>query len=240
MTSPAGLLTRDISRFASEGKLPHRDLSARVKRAIVLALCDAWLEIREEVAGDLATSKETDLTAALEHYLNRILEDQDHPSGFRGTLFTVVREASVATYDGSSLQKEPDLIIRLHAHRMLLFSEYKALFVECKPVDRSHPVSRYCNQGLVRFVRGDYAWAMPSGMMIAFVRGGRSVSRSLRVHLKRHLGADDPYRTVSMPRRAVALPGSTYVTEHDRLWVYPETQCSPGRIVLIHLWLTAD
>jgi len=84
------------------------------------------------------------------------------------------------------------------------------------------------------------AWAMPSGMMIAFSRGGRSVPKTLQPHLEKHLGTADPYRTLSMPRRDVALPESTYVTEHDRPWVYPNTRRSPGRIVLMHLWLTAD
>ncbi len=240
MTTPAGLLTTAISRFAGRGKIPHEDLSDRAKRVIIEAIGDAWSKVRANTGDDLSTSKETDLTAALEHYLNRILEDPNHPSGFRGTIFTVIREASVPTYDGRSLQKEPDLIIRPHAHRVAHFSEYRALYIECKPIYRSDSVASYCKKGLVRFVRGEYAWAMPSGMMIAFAQGGRTVPKTLRPHLERNQGRDDPYRTLSMPRRAAALPDGTYITEHDRAWKYPRTRCTPGRIALMHLWLTAD
>ena len=49
-----------------------------------------------------------------------------------------------------------------------MLPEYDALFVECKPVDSTHPGgSKYCDDGLIRFVRGDYAWAIQEGMMLA-------------------------------------------------------------------------
>lgn len=242
MATVAGLLTTDISRYANEGEIPHEDLPRPIKAVILRAISDAWSDVRARVGEDLATSKETDLTAALKHHLNRIREEEDPPSGFRGSLFEVVAtDSTIPAYDGSSLEKRPDLIFRFIAHGSVPFSEHKALFVECKPVGPGHPISVYGKKGLVRFVKGEYAWAMPSAMMIGYARGGRSVPKTLRPHLKKHQGEDDPYRTLSMPRRAAApLPEGTYVTEHDRPWLYQETERSPGRIALLHLWLKAD
>jgi hypothetical protein len=33
--------------------------------------------------------------------------------------------------------------------------------------------------GLIRFVRGDYAWAMQEVMMLAFARNGRMIAKHL-------------------------------------------------------------
>ena len=39
--------------------------------------------------------------------------------------------------------------------------------------------SDYCDDGLVRFVRGDYAWAMQEAMMLAYTRDGRTIAGHL-------------------------------------------------------------
>ena len=65
--------------------------------------------------------------------------------------------------------KDPDLWFRLRSDEepTTVLSTHDGLFVECKPVDNSHPVrSDYCDKGLLRFIVGDYAWAMQDALMV--------------------------------------------------------------------------
>ena len=94
----------------------------------------------------------------------------------------MIRQAQVTNYNQTKLTKTPDLCFKLRndeeEHRLVL-SEHEALFVECKPVDDSHSVGgKYCDDGLCRFVDGDYAWAMEEGMMLAYSR-----KRTIAKHL---------------------------------------------------------
>ena len=93
------------------------------------------------------------------------------------------RQSQVANFDGSKLTKTPDLCFKLRIADKVTYrgiSEFDALFVECKPVDATHAAgSRYCDDGLVRFVIGDYAWAMQEGMMVAYARNQRTITDHL-------------------------------------------------------------
>ncbi len=239
--SAACFLTKKITSAAES--LPHEDFPIATRRVVVKAFKAAWSELRESAGDELATCEENRITANLEYCLNRIREDRGHPSGFRASLFQPVdRGSEVISYDGRHVSKKPDLVIRRFSLRTtsIPFPAYQALFVECKIMDRNHPVSDYGKEGLVRFVDGRYAWAMPSAMMIAYTRGGYSVASTLSGFLERQRGAGDPYRTCSLPAEVRVLGRKVFVTEHDRTWNFPETNRSPGPIALLHLWLTAD
>ena len=61
-----------------------------------------------------------------------------------------------------------------------VISTQNGLFVECKPVDAAHPPGGdYCDAGLIRFVNGDYAWAMQESLMVGYVRDGRTIKSHL-------------------------------------------------------------
>jgi hypothetical protein len=88
--------------------------------------------------------------------------------------------------------------------------EFDALFVECKPVDAKHPVgSKYCDDGLIRFVRGDYAWAMQEGMMLAFARDGRTIAKHLIPRMSESARMKS-LQTLDLP--SVAKGGSAFAT----------------------------
>ena len=234
-------LTQEITSAAAS--LPHEDLAASALRVVVKAFRAAWSELRNRAGDELATCGEDRITADLEYCLNRIRDDGQHPSGFRATLFqSVNRGAEVASYDGRHVKKMPDLVIRLRSRRTtsIPFPAYRALFIECKIVDRSHPVSDYGKEGLERFVDGRYAWAMPSAMMVAYTRGDYSVASTLSAFLEQHGKARAPYWTCSLPVEATTLGREVFVSQHDRPWTFPETDRSPGAISLLHLWLKAE
>ncbi len=234
-------LTKEITGAAEN--FPHADFPASTRRVVVKAFKAAWSELRDCAGEELATCVEDRITADLEYCLNRIREDRKHPSGFRATLFQAVnRGTEVVSYDGRHVKKMPDLVVRLCSRRTtsIPFPAYRALFVECKIMDGSHPVSDYGKEGLVRFVDGRYAWTMPSAMMIAYARGDYSVVGTLSGFLEKHRGANDPYRTRSLPAEIRALGRGVFVSQHDRPWTFPETDRSPGPIAILHLWLKAE
>jgi hypothetical protein len=75
-------------------------------------------------------------------------------------------------FDGRHLDKQPDLTFRpMSGHIQTTNTVPTAIFIECKPIDSPHPLpSTYCRAGLIRFVNGDYAWAVDRAMMVGYVR----------------------------------------------------------------------
>ena len=178
--APTGLFT---GASPEAYQLPHPRLDLRVILLIRRVLCRAFEMLREKEFG-LAEAKEDKVTAALLAVIENDLRQNGNIPGFnRRTYDCVVRQGQVANYDGTHLAKAPDLCFRLRddgAEPRMVLSEYDALFVECKPVDSTHTAgSKYCDDGLIRFVVGDYAWAMQEGMMLAYARDGRTIAGHL-------------------------------------------------------------
>ena len=109
-----------------------------------------------------------------------------------------------------------------------------ALFVECKIVGGGFPVARYLAKGLLRFIDGDYAWAMSSGLMVAYARGGASVAKTLAGRLARR------YRTKAGPTPRLEDDGvlpKSFVSVHSRPLRHPSSGQALGDIEVAHLWL---
>jgi hypothetical protein len=231
-----------------KGELPYQDLTTPLKRIILDACRMAWIQL-EQAAMESGTTidhlSEDDITANLKEHLNAIRTDPREPvQGFTPALFeTVVRDANVATFDGSNIEKRPDLVFRLvELNPGMLLCEYRGLFTECKIVDsQRHPIGLYCSKGIARFVCGDYGWAMPSGLMLCYRRENRTVESTLKPALRRarRQQKTDPYRTRKLPNKAdeLGVSPSAFVSVHKRPWRYPGGG-SPSEIALIHLWLS--
>jgi hypothetical protein len=158
----------------------------------------------------------------------------------------VVRHAQVANFNGRSLAKTPDLCFKLRNDerepRMVL-SEYDAIFIECKPVDASYAAgSKYCDQGVIRFVKGDYAWAMQEGMMLAYVRDGRTIGSHL-IPAMREPKRMDSLATVQLPQRCaahIAAGGDKaemiHISTHRRSFSWPGGKGNATDITIYHLW----
>lgn len=222
---------------------PLRDLELACKQIFVQALRSAWERIVEQMArdgGNLCTEPEPAITSRLEVALNAILGEPGHSSGFSGSLFQdVVRGAEISNYNNEALEKRPDLTFRLISIEPGLDRSLYALFVECKIVGPSHPVTAYCGEGIRRFVVGDYAWAMPCGMVLAYAHPGFTVSGFLLPYLRRATPANETLQVLHPPRSSRDLSGDppVYESAHGRPWVYPERSHGPGNISLLHLWL---
>lgn len=234
-----GFFTRREARFAR----PLPDLPQGVKLVILSALRTAWASLQRDEPDLTTGADETRITFCLQEILNEL---RTHPEteveGFSASLFeTVTREGAEVNFNGSSVQKQPDLVIRMrNLHPGIQDSLRWAAVLECKIVSRSHPVSRYCKEGISRFVEGDYAWAMPSAMMVAYARDSETVPKSLMPHLAKHQeSSDDPYCTCDLPMPWAELSGSepvVYASSHERRWKHMNGAL-PGPIEILHLWL---
>lgn len=236
-----------LRMFEEDGegiRLPHPPLSLRVHLLVESAVCAAWeLMMNHGRAGfDLENATEDAVTHELYERLYDEVFDQGVVIGFDREVFAAVRrEPKVRNFDGSHPDKMPDLLVDFIDRPAGAMNSQHGLFIECKPVDRSHPAgSAYCDAGLVRFVRGDYAWAMQSGMMIGYARPGYSLvpklSEALAVRLKQL--APTCSSPAPCPRTsATARAEQVAITSHQRTFCYVATGRPAGVVTVRHLWL---
>lgn len=218
-----GMMTR-----VSSATLPYKSpFSEAEHRAIEAAIVTSLDNLKSSI--DSKRANEIEFTAGLVLELNRLLNTEEVPGFSARWLETIPRGGELSSFDGAHVEKRPDMVFRRQGVSAVMHREYCGLFVECKIVDMTRTMDEYCGQGVLRFVKGQYAWAMRSGMLLGYARD----SYSLPAHLNRHLekfGAR--YDTQEMCNSA-----EPFSTRHARPWIY-KTGESPGDIVLRHLWVT--
>ncbi|WP_146022012.1 MULTISPECIES: hypothetical protein [unclassified Pseudomonas] len=202
----------------------------------------AWRVLMDEVqvgAFSLCSATEDEITERLQFILGDLHAADDAPDlGF--LLFeTPVREGNLRNYNGESLDRQPDLAFRpLRGHIKTTNSVPAAIFVECKPIDSAHPVKgTYCRAGLIRFVKGDYSWAVDRALMVGYVRnicqlpGGLSTCfDDISLVSELHLGG-----------ALEALPSTVFgdavcQSKHDRFFLLEGGSSAAGVIAVHHLW----
>ncbi len=219
---------------------PFGDLPPHVKPIIVRAIEAAWERIVEDAerhGGALIQETETTVTARLAQALDDIRAEPDHPSGFSASQFqSVVRDAAVTSYDDKSLDKKPDLTFRLISTQPGIEQSIDyGLFVECKIVGPNRPIRDYCEKGLWRFVCGDYAWAMPCGMMVGYAWESFTVEGKLIHYLQSGGSEKMNLRFLPRPVSAFSTSSPVYESGHGRTWT--RNGKSHGDISVLHLWL---
>lgn len=227
-------------------ELPHPPISLSIFLVVEEALCAAWdyLRTNPKSGFDLLTATEDVLTHELYERLYDSVFDKGVVEGFDRQLFTVVtREAKLRNYDGTKLDKMPDLLIGLSDRMRAYKCSQDWLFIECKPVDTDHPVGiHYCDKGIVRFVRGEYAWAMTSALMIGYTRSGFTISGKL---VKALQSRNKELPTITLPHSCQrSKPGKNsevvHISLHSRTFSYVETGQPAPDINIRHLWLSRD
>jgi len=225
-------------------RLPHPPLSLRAHLIIEAALCAAWelMTNRGRAGFDLQTANEDTITLELYERLYDEIFNKGVVAGFDTDVFASVhREPKIRNFNGSHPDKMPDLFVDFIDRPAGVMNSQHGLFIECKPVDRKHPTgSAYCEKGLIRFVRGDYAWAMQSAMMVGYARGGYSLLPELSDALASK--RKEPIPTSSRPEfclrtKATAFAEQVAISKHQRTFNYVENGLWAGNIVIRHLWL---
>lgn len=213
-----------------------------VLTVVIQALRQAWAEICADPATHLSpvtpgNPEEDRYTDALCEILLYYLDDPTCLiDGFTSDVFeSVERGANLSNFDSSVINKQPDLVIRLANSPLVNTRRYVGIFAETKVVSQKKGLSNYTKQGVSRFVRGDYAWAMQDGLMIAYRKQPLRKVDSLERPLK-----SDPALLVRqenakhLVQSGLPIPACGKST-HDRQWTY-QAGGAPGEIRLWHLW----
>lgn len=245
--TPDGLFTLGVP---PEGyRLPHPPLGLPVILLVRLVVLRAF-EMLEERGFSLATKTKDEITAALRGIIENDLRQNGSVNGFnRHTYETVIRQGQTANFDLSKLTKAPDLCFKLRNDEeepRPVLSEYDALFVECKPIDANHSAgSKYCDDGLCRFVDGDYAWAMEQALMLGYAR-----DRTIEGHLipaMRESERPERLKTVEFPRLSAPLEEAArgkaealYVSRHRRGFPWVGGKGPATDIFIFHSWHKCD
>ena len=225
--------------------VPHPPLGERWLLVVHAAVTAAFVIIRQR-GFDLKKAGENAVTNELENVLMNDLLNQGIVEGFDRQFFgPVTRGSEVENYTGEKISKKPDLVFHLQRENALWDRRQDALFAECKPVDKKHPLSgHYCAvgkdcTGIERFVIGDYAWAMEEALMIGYVRDGLCIHPHLATALedkmrRQKLGNPTPLVNVGAATgngNATAL----YQTSHQRLFTWVNGLPATS-IALFHSW----
>lgn len=216
--------------------LPLSPLPHLVLLVIAETMERAWGDLSTRHAKILLQGDEAEITALLETRLNAL---RNEDACWEGLTSGVSRGRETTSFDGRHLEKRPDLSIHLTGRNFSL-----PLIVECKLID--HPdgktVKLYCDDGLARFLRGDYAWATPEAFMCAYVRDRSSIENRLVPYLadsKDKGTTPDPYETELLPIPVRSGSSGLSRSRHRRSFsCLAATTTSPGQIELWHLWLS--
>jgi hypothetical protein len=210
---------------------PYPGWADKTIQIVEKAIWCAWARLISENCLDVASAKETAITAALQHYLVELL-NLEIVDGFVSDVFPPpTRDSSVVDYSGEFLEKKPDLTF--YCQHVKPVSNQRALFFECKPIGN---INAYLgSNGLGRFIDGRYAWAMPHAGMIAYMRRRHpyDVQDALRTSL-----VLDGKVNISLSIDATCSENQVVVTEHGRDFLL-RTGAAPGNIKIRHLWLDA-
>jgi len=237
-----GLFTLGVA--PEQYQLPHPRLGLSVILIIRRVLMRALVLLREQNF-NLAAATEDQVTAALRGSIENNLRQSGEVAGFNKRTFdTVIRQGQWASFDYKSLTRAPDLFFKLRddaTEPRPVLSEFEGLFIEAKPVDSRHPVgSKYCDDGLIRFVRGDYAWAMQEAMMLAYARDGRTIAGQL-IPAMTETSRMSSLATLQLPQGssttvACSEAEAVHISLHRRAFSWPNGKGLASDITVYHLW----
>lgn len=222
-------LTRGLQLPLSEVSSIHLDIIAE-------GLLQAFGDIRTQAPATIASGTEAEVTALLEARLNAMIEVEPLWSQL---VLCVARGKESLSFDGSHLEKRPDLSIYL-SNRNRGFP----LIAEAKIIDAtsSKTEALYCNNGIRRFVEGEYAWGNREAFMIAYVRDGSSIGTKLTPFLSSVISQTPPgYLVEGLPAATGSGALDLAHSRHGRSFLYPSNSSEalePGSISIWHLWLS--
>jgi hypothetical protein len=237
----SGLMTQGFSRSTNGVYVAAIPPSLVVVVQNVIAT--AWHLLLDEVEKgffSICASTEDQITERLYMILGELDAAGESVVSGLSQLQCPSREANVTNYDRSKLDKQPDLVFRpIRGLIPCRNTVPTAIFVECKPIDRNHPVpSVYCGAGLIRFLNGDYAWGVDRAMMVGYVRNICNLPGGLSTALI-DSNTNSPMQMVGQTKMLpnTILGDSVCQSTHSRNFQLTGSTSSIGQIIINHLWL---
>lgn len=223
-------------------ELPLRPLHRLHLEAIAEALLYIWQRLSETELETIAGAEEPLVNATIVNAINRQLADEDpYLRRFAALAHRAERGVETLNYKSDRLELRPDISVLLNARGD---SFLHPLTIECKIIAAlsERTVAKYCSQGLLRFVEGDYAWARQEALMLAYVRDGSTIADDLTPFLKQSSSRQpDGLGTQHLPR-AAGIGADQAESTHQRSFRYPGRTApkdDPGPIMVRHIWLQA-
>lgn len=223
--------------YGVEFVLPHPPIPHRTILLLCRVIKRAWQLLKENPPSGflLQSAGEDTITQVLVEIIENSLRKSGEIDGFNHALFgKVIREPKITNVDKKHPDKMPDIFFDLErGDKPSILNDQDGLFVECKPVDRKHPIlSCYCQKGLKRFVDGDYAWAMQDALMVGYDKGDYSFDKLATV-------LDDGkistfLNTIS---HSAVNEYNIYRSSHKREFEWLEKRGQACPIEISHLWL---
>lgn len=216
--------------------LPLPEVSTDHLEVIAEGLLRAFGDIRIQSPTTVASGSEAEVTALMETRLNTLIEEDP----FWGQLvLCVARGKESLSFNGAHLEKRPDLSIYL-SNRNRGFP----LVTEAKIIDAasSKTEALYCDNGIRRFVDGEYGWGSREAFMIAYVRDGSSIETKLSPFLSKAIVKTPPeYLIEGLPTAVGGAKSDLAQSRHGRSFTYDggvSAGLEPGPISVWHLWLS--
>lgn len=215
-------------------RLPRPAVADIHLQILAEGLREAFDDLCEREPAKMASGAEPEVTALLQARLNRPANEE---SLWSQLVLFVVRGGESISFDGSHLEKRPDLSIYLSDR-----AQHFPLVVEAKILDGASgkTVASYCDRGLLKFVTGEYAWTNREAFMLGYVRDGSSIDANLTPRLAAGPASNpQAYLVERLPVQVGSGGLDLAYTRHGREFTYP-TQAppnSPGSISVWHFWL---
>ena len=235
MRGPAVRPRQDQVAALTQGvRLPLVPIADEHLQILAEKVRQAFADIRVDAPDTVAEGEEPEVTALMQARLNRMIHED---SLWRQLVLWVGRGTESLGFDGSNLEKRPDLSIVLSGvePRFPMVAEAKILDAAA-----SKTIALYCRNGIRRFVDGEYSWANREAFMIGYVRDGSSIDATLNPFLSTAMVSQpNRYRVQSLPVPVGSRPSELAYTRHGRNFVYGSQKPpnSPGSISIWHLWL---
>lgn len=217
-----------IAELTQGIQLPLPALQQRHLIVISEFLTEAWNGLLRNQEQFLRSKAEPEVNTLMNSRLNKIRIEKPEWSIL---VLGVTRGGESLSYDGSSLEKRPDLSIHM-TRRPFSFP----LVVECKLIDKNarKGIDLYCDKGIARFIDGEYAWYAQEAFMLAYVRDGATIATGLIPHLKKSKKiVPDPFLTEQIPQADGLSVHNMAKSRHGRRFPH-----NPGPIAVWHLWLS--
>jgi hypothetical protein len=222
-----------IAELTRGQRLPLAPIPQAHLEVLVETLARVWADLNREHETILEHGDESEINALMEMRLNSLVGTDILWSQL---VTSVVRGRESLSFDGSHLEKRPDLSVYMTGANPSF-----PLVIECKLLDKpsGKGIDLYCSKGITRFIQGEYAWAQSDALMMAYIRDGSTVDRHLTPALKKGASrSPDPWKTERLPSRAITSQSNVFNSFHGRDFVYAgAAAASPGPIALWHLWL---
>ncbi len=222
-----------INELTSGLSIPLAPVGDDVLVVILEAIAQAWEYVKKQYAHTVANGSEAEVSALLITRLNRSLGADPMLSLF---VSSVDRGSETVVFDGARIEVRPDLqfTLTLQDPRFRLLGECKIIDVPRKKMPKL-----YRDDGIARFVAGEYAWASREAIMLGYARCSAKLAPDLLNGLMQ-------FKEMQCTAQSSILDGNPPITvdgfgrsSHDRSFGYVQGgPAGPGPIELWHLWLS--